>query len=114
MKKLIAAAAALMIMVCGCAAAFAEQIPCSREDAVKIIMDYTGMKEDQIKVTKAHMDRDDGREIWEIEFYVDGIEYEFDVDAMNGCILEADRDWGRNHGWDDDDWDDAWDWLFDD
>ena len=117
MKKLTAAIVALMIMVCGCAACFAEQQPIDKEEALKITLDYAGLKEEQIKLTKAHKDRDDGRMIWEIEFYCDGFEYNFDVDMKTGRILEAEKE--REYYYDRDDrdgrgWDDDWDHDFDD
>jgi len=92
MKKMTAIIAALMIMVCGCAACFAEQKPITQEEALKIALDYAGLKEDQITLTKSHKYRDNGGPIWEIEFYSNGVEYDFDVDMLNGQILEADQD----------------------
>ena len=92
MKKMIAVITALMIMVCGCAAAFAEQKTLTREEAMEIVLDYAGLKEEEVRFTKVHPDRDDGRLIYEIEFIFNGIEYEFDVDALTGRILETDMD----------------------
>ncbi len=46
---------------------------------------------------------DDG--VYEFEFTADGVEYEYEVDARTGKVLEADID--GNDDWDDrDDWDD--------
>ena len=109
MKKLIAALAALMIMVCGCTAVFAEQATCTREEAVKLALNYAGLKENQVTLTKANMDRENGRQVWEIEFFCNGIEYDFDVDILTGRILNADRDWDHDRDWDDD-WNDRNDW----
>lgn len=108
MKKLIAVMTALMILVCGCAAAFAEQKAVEKEEAMKIALEDAGLKEEEVRFTKVHMDRDDGRVIWEIEFVHQGIEFEFDIDARTGRILEADTD--RYDRYDrDDDWDDFFD-----
>ena len=118
MKKLTAIIAALMIMVCGCAACSAEQKTITREEALKIALDYAGLKEDQITLIRTHKDRDDGRQIWDIEFYCNGVEYDFNVDMLSGQILEADqdreyhrdRDYGRYYDDDDDRYDDHDDW----
>ena len=120
MKKKTAIIAALMIMICGCAACFAEQKTITQEEALKIALDYAGLKEDQITLTKSHKYRDNGGPIWEIEFYSNGVEYDFDVDMLNGQILEADQDskyfrdrdddrYYDDDRYDDDDWDDWFD-----
>ena len=107
MRKLIAAIAAIM-MIAGIAfgAASAEEVKLDREDAIKIVLDYADLKEEQVTFTKVREDWDDGCRIWEIEFLFNGTEYEFDVDMYTGRILEADRDYDRDR---DDDWDDWFD-----
>ena len=89
MKKLIAAMTALMILVCGCTAAFAGGKTVTREEAMKIALDHFGMREGQVTFTEIDKDRDDGRLVWEIEFIRGGIKYEADVDVRTGRITEA-------------------------
>ena len=116
MKKLTAVIAALMIMVCGCAACFAEQREITKEEALKVALDYAGLKEDEITLTKSHKDRDNGGPIWEIEFFSSGFEYDFDIDMLTGQILDVDQEREHHHDRDDDhddDWDDDWDDWFD-
>ena len=110
MKKLIAGLVAIMILVCGCTAAFADQKSLTREEAIQVALDRVCLKEEAVTFTKIELDRDDGRQIWEIEFVSAGVEYEFDIDARTGNIREMDI--SRRHGHDTD-WDD-WDDLFDD
>ena len=63
------------------------------QDAAKqIALAKVGMKEEDVKFTKQHLDKDDGRTVYEIEFVVNGMEYEFDIDAATGAILEFDAD----------------------
>ena len=54
---------------------------------------------------------DDG--VYELEFVYEGVEYDYEVDARTGKVLEADLegndDWDDRDLWDDDDADDAWD-----
>ena len=107
MKKLIAGLAAIMILVCGCTAAFAEQKILTKEEAIQVALDRVGMNEKDVTFTKIEMDWDDGRQVWEIEFLNAGYEYEFDIDARTGCILEMDV--SRHHGSDRVDWDDIFD-----
>ena len=87
MKKLIASLVAIMILVCGCTAAFADQNSVTREEAIQIALERVGLKEEAVTFTKIELDRDDGRQIWEIEFISAGVEYDFDIDARTGNIL---------------------------
>ncbi len=64
-------------------------------------------------------DLDDGD--YEIAFVLDGVEYEYEVDARSGKVLEMEADTADDYddGWDDaddryDDWDDDWDDDLDD
>ena len=109
MKKLIAGLVAIMILVCGCTAAFADQNSVTREEAIQIALERVNLKEEAVTFTKIELDRDDGRQIWGIEFLSAGVEYDFDIDARTGRIL--DMDISRRHGYDSD-WDD-WDDIFD-
>ncbi len=45
-----------------------------------------------VKYTKAKREKDDGRVIYEIEFRVGGVEYEYEINAKTGKIIEWDID----------------------
>ena len=105
MKKLAALIVAVMMMA-GCVSAFAADKTVTKEEAVQAVLDYTGLKADQVTFTRVHQDFDDGMRVWDIEFYSGGVEYEFNVDMKTGRIVEADRDYDRDR---DDDWDDIFD-----
>lgn len=62
------------------------------DQARQIALDHAGLTEDQVQMRKMNLDWDDGRQEYEIEFYRDGMEYEYTIDASDGTILEADRD----------------------
>ena len=49
-------------------------------------------KEDVDLVKKVELDYEHGRKIYEIEFYNNGYEYEYDVDTETGRILKFDKD----------------------
>ena len=76
-------------------------------------LDYAGLKADQVTVTKCHQDYDDGRQVWEIEFVHNGIEYEMNVDMQTGRIFDADRDCFDHFDHDDHDDDFDLDDIFD-
>ena len=91
MKKVFAMVlVAAMVMMMGASALAANEIT---EDAAKeIALEKAGMTADQVRFTKAHLDNDDGRLEWEIEFVADGMEYEFDIDAQTGNVFDTDID----------------------
>lgn len=62
------------------------------ETAKAIALAKAGMREDQVRFTKAHRDAEDGRVVYEIEYVVNGMEYEFDIDAASGAIIAFDAD----------------------
>ena len=87
MKKLIAAMTALMILVCGCTAAFAEQKTLTGEEALQAALLQVGLNEKSVTVTKLEMNQVDGNQLWDIVFTSAYAEYEFVVDALTGNIL---------------------------
>lgn len=64
------------------------------EQAKQIALGAVGVTEAQTRQLKTEYDIDDGREIYEVEFYVDRTEYSFEISASDGTILsrEADND----------------------
>ena len=69
----------------------------------------TQLQRNDLQFVEKDYDIDDGT--YEIEFVLDGVEYEYEVNASTGKVLEVDRerhnandDWGDDI--DDDDWDD--------
>ena len=60
-------------------------------------------------ITKLKLEKDDGRYIYEGEAVLNGYEYEFEIDAYSGVIVDWDKDRiddDDDDDWDDDDWDD--------
>lgn len=64
------------------------------EQAKQIALDNAGLTADQVQFTKTELDSDDGRREYEIEFWVNGVEYAADIRASDGFVLsmEIDRD----------------------
>ena len=70
--------------------------------AKQIAADYLGREVSELRILEC--ERDDGK--YELEIVVDGYEYDFEIGASSGRILEVDRE-RRDR---DDDWDDRHDW----
>ena len=111
MKKAVAVVLAVMMVLVLSVSAFAARGSLTLEEAKQAALEYAGVRASEATFTKAHRDFDDGREVYEIEFYAGDTEYEMDVDALTGRILDADRDYfdRRDRDDDHDDWDDWFD-----
>lgn len=64
------------------------------EDGAKqAALDHAGLKESQVTFIKQKLDWDDGRRVYEVEFYTqDYKEYDYEIDALTGEILSYDYD----------------------
>lgn len=58
------------------------------EVAKNAALAHAGLTADQVTVSKVEFDMEDGRMVYEVEFWADGVEYEYDVDAATGEIVK--------------------------
>ena len=87
MKKLIVSALAALMLLSAAGCAFAADM-ITMDAAKQIAFERVGVTADQVLMTKAHLDYDDGRTVYDIEFYVNSAEYDLDIDAYTGEITE--------------------------
>ncbi len=64
----------------------------SEADAKAIALAHAGLTEDQVRRLKVKLDRDDGILVYELEFLSGNYEYEYDIHAETGTILEWDKE----------------------
>ena len=57
-----------------------------------IALRHAGVSASSVSFSKAKLDDDDGRGVYEIEFYVGNTEYDYEIDAHAGGIIEYDKD----------------------
>lgn len=62
------------------------------DKAKSIALNHAGLSASDVKFTKAKLEKDDGVMEYEIEFYKDAFEYEYDIDAKTGKILSAEKE----------------------
>ncbi len=63
--------------------------PVDLEEARAAALESAGRSEDEVVFSKAKQKKDDGRQVFEIEFFVvDEAEYEYQIDLESGTILE--------------------------
>ena len=68
------------------------------EKAKEIALNHAGLTEDQTQRLLVKRDYDDGRSIYEVEFYGEGRdEYDYEIDAVTGEIVALDTDL-HDHG----------------
>ena len=65
----------------------------TQEEALSKALQHVNLKKDQVDlVKKVELDYEHGRKVYEVEFYKGGVEYEFDIDAETGAILDFEKD----------------------
>ena len=64
----------------------------TREQAEAIALQHAGLKELEVKFVKGSLSYDDGKAEYEIEFWKDHKEYDYEIDAVTGNILSYDYD----------------------
>ena len=66
----------------------------SQEQAIEKALAYAGLKRSQVDfIKRVEMDYECGRLVYDIKFYQGGMEYDFDVDAENGSIVQFEKDY---------------------
>ena len=60
--------------------------------AKSAVLNDAGLAEGNVTFTEISLDRDDGRDIYEIEFVSGDIKYNYEVDAKSGTILEKEQE----------------------
>lgn len=58
------------------------------DEAKRIVLEDSKFSAEQVDYTKVESDYDDGRTEYEIDFFADGMEYSYTLDASSGKILE--------------------------
>lgn len=65
----------------------------TEEQARETAMSHAGLTADQVTFVRSELDRDDGRLMYDVEFYTsDYKEYDYEIDAATGEILSYDYD----------------------
>ena len=63
------------------------------DQAKEIALSHAGLTADQATFIRAQLDRDDGRQVYDVEFFTaDGKEYDYEIDAATGEVLSYDYD----------------------
>ena len=63
------------------------------EQAKQIAANHAGFSASEVRFKEAKLDREDGRMVYEVEFRKGGMEYEYEIDAVTGDILDFEQEW---------------------
>lgn len=63
-----------------------------KEKAKEIIFNKLGIKEEQVSRLEIELDLDDNVMVYDIEFYYNEYEYDYEVNAIEGTIIKSDKD----------------------
>ena len=65
----------------------------TEEEAKEIALSHAGLSSDQVTFLRSKLDYDDGRQVYDVEFYTsDYKEYDYEIDASTGTVLSYDFD----------------------
>ena len=56
---------------------------------------HAGLDASQVTMGEVDFDYEDGRMVYELEFYANGAEYEYDIDANTGAVVKFSQEGGR-------------------
>ena len=69
----------------------------SLDKAKEIALSHAGLSADQVTFVKVNMDFDDGIQKYDIKFYCNGQEYDYEINSSNGQIIQFDYDMEYNY-----------------
>ena len=75
------------------APAAAEAALLTKEEAEKIALEHAGVSADQVQRLRTELDYERGKPEYEVDFHIDRIEYDYEIDAQTGKIISWDKDW---------------------
>lgn len=64
----------------------------TKEQAQEIVLGLAGFSADQVTRLKTEYEIDDGVALYEVTFYADGWEYDYEINAKTGELLSYDKD----------------------
>lgn len=64
----------------------------TQEQAKQAALQDAGITEAEVDALRISEGIEDGRQVYDVKFYVEDEEYDYEIDAQNGDILERDRE----------------------
>lgn len=70
----------------------AEASALSQQEAEAIALEHAGLTADQVSFLHSEYEIDDGVSQYDVEFYHENLEYNYEIHALTGQILEFEKD----------------------
>lgn len=67
-----------------------EESDIGSDTAKAIALKDAGLTENDVEFIKANLDYDDGKKVYDVEFYAENKEYDYEIDASSGDIISHD------------------------
>ena len=64
----------------------------TKEEAEKIALEHAGFTAEQVQGLRTELDYERGMPEYDVDFHVDRFEYDYEIDAKTGKILDWDKD----------------------
>ena len=97
-KKLIAVISLVLALTLAMGAFASAATVITANQAKAIALKHAGLTEAQVTRMRVKLDRDDGRQEYEVDFYKGSVEYEYEIDAATGKIRSFDKEVEYNKG----------------
>lgn len=62
------------------------------DEAKRIALNHAGLQESDVTRLRIKLDEEDGMVIYEVEFHANGYEYDYEIDAVSGRIIDCDKE----------------------
>ena len=75
------------LLLAGCAASAAQVDRIDLDKAKTIATEAAGVSDAEVRFNSVELDRRNGVEYYDVDFVADGVEYEYDIDALTGQVI---------------------------
>lgn len=69
-----------------------QDMPVAQQDAVEKALSHAAVAQQDAERLWARLDREDGRLVWEVEFVSGGYEFDYEIDADTGALVQHEKE----------------------
>ena len=95
-KKIIISVICIVVVIIAASVITVKSTLITKAEAKTVALRDAGLSEAEASALRTRLEFDDGRFQYEVDFYSNGTEYEYLIQAKNGDIIARDIDSGRN------------------